>query len=162
MMCLFQMSETNIKSNEDFRKVLEKRIKIFVFILIIGIITGGVAVGASLMGYTDATNDWLVGLYSGIGSGLIAISIIKIIRFKQIMKDENRLKQERLKNYDERNRQIAAKAIQTATIVVLIISYIVMLIAAFFDRTIFYCFWWIVILFTFCYTVFFNYFNKKM
>lgn len=162
MMCLFQATETSVTTNEEFRKVLEKKIRIFILLILIGIITSGIAIGAKCLSYENASNDWLITFYSGIGFGLIFASIIKIMRFKQIMANEDLLKKERLKNYDERNRQIAAKAMQTATIIVMIFSYIAMLIGAFYNRVVFYCFWWIVILFTLCYAILFKYFNRKM
>ena len=161
MMCLFNFVGTTVKTNEEFRKVLEKKIKIFIVVMIIGIITAGIAILNEVFGII-VTDSWLSGVYAGLGTGLIAASIVQIIRFKKILKDENLIKEERLRTQDERNQMISIKAMRAAIITVLFLSYAVLLVAAFYSRVIFFCFWWVVMVFLLSYLIFTRYYNTKM
>lgn len=162
MMCLFQaVKATNVKTNEDFRKVLQSRGRLFALFIIIGIITASVAVAAELLHFVEA-DSWLTGIYSGIGSGLVAAGVVLALRNRKIMNDEGLLKEERLKSQDERNQMITAKAIQTAAFTLLFIAYAVMLVSAFFSRIIFFCFWFVALGFIFLYLIFYIYYSRKL
>lgn len=162
MMCLFDSLSTNATTNEEYRAVLDKRIRLLVVMLFLGILTIGFIVINELIGFLPTNDSWLLGVYSGIGAGLIGVSVVKIIQMKRISNDEELLKKERLKNMDERNRLIAGKAVQTAAITVVIISYVVMLVSAFYSKLIFYCFWWIAIIFLLSYLLFYKIYQKKL
>lgn len=161
MICLFNTFDANAKTNEEFIKVLKKRICIFYWLIALGIITLSIALFNEFFWHIG-NSSWLNGLYTGFGTGSIIIAIKKIVSYKKIMKNESLLKQERLKTQDERNQIIAGKSMQSATFTVLLLSYIVLLIAGFFSRTIFYCFWWVVIIYCLAYFIFNKYYHKKL
>lgn len=161
MNCLFHFAGTNIKTNEEYRKVLEKRIKIFIMVSIIGFLTMGIAILNEIFVIIVA-DSWLSGVYAGLGCGLIAASTIQIIRCKKILKDEELIKEERLRTQDERNQMISVRAMRAAILTVLLLSYVVLLTAAFYSRVIFFCFWWVVMVFMLSYIIFSKYYNKKM
>ncbi|NLL75824.1 MAG: hypothetical protein GX235_01040 [Clostridiales bacterium] len=161
MICLFNEFGKKVKSNEEFALILQKRIRIFYWLITAGGITAAIALCNELFWHIGE-NSWLNGVYTGVGSGLIFAAIISIIKNKKVLKDEALLKEERLRTQDERNRTISAKAMQSATFALFILSYIALLIGGFFSRTIFYCFWWIVIIFTFSYLIFRKYYSYKI
>ncbi len=161
MMCLFNAFEKNVKTNEEYAKILQKRMYIFYWVIAAGLITAAIAVCNELFWHLGE-NSWLDGVYTGVGFGMICVSIIKIITYKRVLKNDMLLKEERLKVQDERNQIIAARAMQSATIVLFILSYAALLIAGFFSRTIFYCFWWVLIVYCFSYIIFRKYYSNKI
>ncbi|WMC94375.1 hypothetical protein [Kineothrix sp. MB12-C1] len=161
MICLLNLSDKNVKTNEEFSKVLKKRIRIFYWLIALGAITLSVALCNEFF-WRIGENSWLDGLYTGLGTGIIIIAVKKIMNYKKVLKDEGLLKKERLKTQDERNQIIAGKAMQSATFTVLLLSYAVLLIAGFFSRTIFYCFWWVVTIYCLAYLIFNKYYNRKI
>ncbi len=161
MICLFSTFEKNVKTNEEYAKIVQKKIHIFYGVIAVGVITAAIALCNELFWYIGE-NSWLDGVYTGVGFGLICVSIIKIIKFKRVLKSDTLLKEERLKVQDERNQIIAAKAMQSAAVVLFILSYAALLVAGFFSRTIFYCFWWVVIVYCFSYIVFRKYYSNKI
>ena len=53
-------------------------------------------------------DDYMLGVYCGIGVGLICSGIVFLIRNKRLMKDEEKLKEARLQVTDERNIEIGS------------------------------------------------------
>lgn len=170
MMCLFN-STKNAKTNEEYAKVLQKRIPYLILIIVLGILTASIAICNEIWGFmgniltidSHSHNMSLMnGVYTGLGAALTFMSIGFIIRTKKIMKNESLLKEERLKTQDERNQMIAAKAVQSAAATMLVCSYLFMLIAGFYSRIVFFCFWGIVAVFLVSYHLFKIYYNRKL
>lgn len=160
MMCLFE-TYVSVKTNEDFQKVVKKKMKIMGALILAGIIAilaDGIAVAAGVLD----SDSYQCGLYLGLGCGLIVAGIIKILQLRKICRNEELLKKERLKYTDERNRAISAKAISSAAMTILVVSYIPMLVGAIYSRIIFICFWSVIMGFLFLYFIFFKYYSRKM
>ena len=160
MMCLFETA-SNIKTNDDFRKIIKKKNKIMLMLILIGgitILVVGLAVAAGLLD----SDSYLCGLYLGLGTGLIFAGILKILRHRKILQNEELLKKERLKYTDERNRAISSKAMETSLFILLILSYMGMLIGVFYSRIIFYCYWSVIMAFLLLYIICTRYYNHKM
>lgn len=161
MMFLFNENGSKMKTNEEYRKIVEKKKKIMGLLSLLGAITVLADTTAATAGLLDS-DSYLCGLFLGLGCGLIAAGLIAIIRLRKISSNEELLKKERLKYTDERNYAIASKAIRMANLTILLVSYLAMFIGAFFSQTVFYCFWFIIIGFFFLYIIFFRYYNRKM
>lgn len=160
MICLFE-NVSNIKTNDDFRKVIKRKNKIMLLLILIGgitILTVGIAVAAGILN----SDSYLCGLYLGLGTGLIFAGILKLLQQRKILQNEELLKRERLKYTDERNRAIAGRAIQTSLFILLILSYMGMLIGVFYSRIIFYCYWSVIMVFLLLYIICTKYYNHKM
>lgn len=169
MMCLFNASAKNAKTNEEYSKIIEKRIPYFILIIILGILTASIAICNEIWGFmsnillnNNNNMSLMDGFYTGIGTFLTVIATISIIRYKKILKSDSSLKKERLKVQDERNQMIVTKAAQSATFTVIICSFFIMLIVGFYNRTVFFCFWGIVVLFFISYRFFNSYYNRKL
>jgi hypothetical protein len=160
MICLFE-NASNIKTNDDFRKVIKRKNKIMLLLIIIGGITILAAGLAALTGLLDS-DSYLCGLYFGLGTGLILAGIMKLLQHKKILYNEELLKRERLKYTDERNQAIAGKAVQTSLFILLFLVYMGMLIGVFYSRTIFYCYWSVIIAFLLLYSICTKYYTHKM
>ncbi len=160
MMCLFETA-SSVKTNDDFRKVLQKKSRLMGILILLGFITILTVGAAAITGFLES-DSYLCGLYLGLGCGLVFAGILKILQFRRISGNAELLKKERLKYTDERNHAISAKAVQTATIVVLILSYLAMLIGVCFNRMIFYCYWSIIMVFLIAYMICNKYYSRKM
>ena len=78
-------------------------------------------------------DDYMLGVYCGIGVGLICSGIIFLIRNKRLMKDEGKLKEARLQVTDERNIEIGSRALRMAAFVLLIVMYLAFLFGGLYD-----------------------------
>lgn len=149
------------KTNEEYKEIIKARIKIFIILIILGMLTLVLALANRV---TDVIklSDYMDGIYSGMGTGLIFASVILMVKNLRLLKNEEALKKSRLENTDERNIMIAQRASRSATMVVLIISYVGMLIMGAFNEVILYCFMVVVMVFICSYTLFNLYYRKKM
>lgn len=124
---LFSDGET--KNNEEYKKVIKVRMNMVIIFFLIGILWLATAV--------FAINVWKVGtvyrIYIGLGSWLTGVSAINWVRYKLMLTDDKKIKNERLNRTDERNRDIRNKAFRVAGIVLLIILYAVGLIGGLFN-----------------------------
>ena len=78
-------------------------------------------------------DDYMLGVYCGLGVGLVASGIAFLIRNKRLLKDETKLKEARLQATDERNVEIGMRAQKIAAIVLLVAIYLVFLIGGVYD-----------------------------
>lgn len=118
---------TVAKTNEEYRKVVKTRMFIVTFAGIAGAVTLAVALLAR--NYWEVTiNERMLGLYTGIGSGLLVGAIAVLIKDALLLRNEERLKNSRLECSDERNQEISNKAIKFTLAVVLFVLYGVALI----------------------------------
>ena len=159
MICL---SNGNVKENQDYKDVIKRKRKVFLVLMIFGVLTTLVAVGNEILNIVPVV-EHISDLYAGIGVGLISVSIVFIVKYNKLLKNEIALKEERLKNLDERNILISRMAAKSAAMVLVFCSYIAMLIGGLFSRVVFYCFWWVVMVFLLAYVFFSLYYrNKKL
>lgn len=116
-----------IVTDEDYRKCLEKKRILYAVLFLLGVITEGVFLMARKSMETKLP-DFMLGFYEGIGAGLIGIAVILFIRNRRILHSQELLHKSRIKNTDERNLQIAGKAMRISIVILLIAIYLVMLI----------------------------------
>lgn len=119
-------------NNEEYRKVIEKRMKFIALLFVIGGITLIVGLLAKYV-WGVKIEDKILGFYTGIGFGLAGVSIILWIKNKVILADEEKLKKSRLMNTDERINEINNKAFKAASIALLVALYAVGLIGGLFN-----------------------------
>ena len=108
--CLFQI--TKAQNNAEYRKKLENQNKCMLVIIAIGVITSVVAFFAEFFSEIKL-DDFMLGVYSGVGVGLVAAGVGMLVRNRRLLGDETRLKEARLKVTDERNVEIASRSIKT-------------------------------------------------
>ncbi len=158
MMCLFQTNRST--TLEDFKKVLYTRIKFFCVLGGLGVFTfalGILSVSTNLFNL----EDYVSGLLTGAGSALIACSIIAILRTYKILKNEDKLKEERLKYQDERNIMIANQATKVATVTLLVALYISIMLVLIVNHEMLYYLLIPIFVFLTTYVAAAIYFNKR-
>lgn len=120
----------NIRTDEEYKKEIIKRMVIFSMILLLGIITIVIA----LMGkYYEKFNFEInsIWYFMGMGCGLIFAALVNLIRDYILIKNKYRLRKERIKNSDERNIEISIKASRVTTAVILVMLYITIIVSGF-------------------------------
>jgi len=152
---------SNATTDKDYKKVLKKRISLLCIMIILGVTTIAISFIFS-NGKYDYLPDFLSGFYTGIGASLITIGLILIIKIKNILKDEKKLKEKRLEEQDERNQMITQKAMYSAAIILNILGYIGLMISGIFNLAIFWTLWTILILYMAIFAILHVYYSKKL
>lgn len=114
-------------SKDYYKKRIKRQIYIFSGMLIIGILTVGIALMAEYCWEVHVEEAILSG-YLGFGMGLTLASILMIVRKLRLLRDEKKLKKARVEASDERNVQISIRATRAAVAVLLIGMYFGILI----------------------------------
>lgn len=149
------------KTDEEYREVLKKR-KHFIYVLMLA---GAAAVGVAIclgLGLFGKEEDFLSGLYTGMGCGLIAGGIMGLLKIQSVLRDEKKLRQKRLEESDERNIQVTEKSYYAAGIGVMAVGYFVFLFAGFFSMEVFWTVWSLLILYFVLFFICKKIYEKKM
>ena len=86
------------KTDDEYRKVLKKRCIGIGFMMAAGV--AALIAAAALMKTGKGENDdFLSGVYLGIGTGILVSGIIFLYRVRKMFKNPELLRQRRLKNY---------------------------------------------------------------
>ncbi|MBL4934317.1 hypothetical protein JK636_00945 [Clostridium sp. YIM B02515] len=152
---------TTAKTNDEYREVIKKRMRTMVLLIIIGFITALVGFGAE--SYLKLSiNEHMLGVYTGVGTGLFVGGIILWIKNKLLLGNEDKLKESRLSNTDERIQEIGNRALRTATYVIIIVIYAIALIGGLFNQILFQAFMFVIFTFIIAYAIAYKYYNGKM
>lgn len=120
MMELFCSSKA--KNNEEYKKIVQSRMNILLLLFAIGLITLIVSLLAEMV-WAVETSEYMLGVYCGVGTGLMAVSVILWVKNRMLLMNETKLKESRLANTDERLMEISNKAFRMATIFLLAALY---------------------------------------
>lgn len=145
----------NATSNEEYKSILKKRIVIYAVLAIIGAAT---AVIALIFGNDDYTS----GFFSGVGTGICVASVIFIVRSVLLLKNEAKLKADRLKNCDERNCAISFKASRAAALGIFVVAYCAAFVFAAYNSlvaTVLIC---VIVAYVLLYAIFWRIYSSKM
>lgn len=151
---------TKAKTNEEYRKELKKKNVILGGVALLGLATLCVALYAHL--YQLSSAEHILGYFAGVGSGLLAGCLILLIKNVRIMKDENRLKNERLKNSDERIDAISKRSFRAASAVMVVAAYLICLIGGIFHPILFKILSLLMAILIFSYIVSYRFYDSRM
>ena len=162
---LFQGFLTNCtaKNNEEYKTVLKKRQTSMLLLLLLGITI--LSVTCALMAQKpDIVPDtchagWW---FCGLSTGLILGSVLMIVKLRRIMQNETLLKEHRLAETDEREKEITSHAIKRTTAILLITLYLLLLLCSFVEIEALTLLYFLIAEFLFSYILFRKYYSHKM
>lgn len=129
---------SHAKTLEEYRRAVQRRVGCFWGTALLGVVTLGVTLllmGGQIAEPADAA--YLQGVWCGIGAGLIAAGVLLALRTRRLLRDESALRQEMLKEQDERNLAINQRAQGAAAALGLVLLYIALLAFSFINLTVF-------------------------
>lgn len=152
---------TTAKTNEEYKKIIKSRMKMMMVIIVVGIITAAIGFGSEFY-LKVSINEQMMGVYSGLGVGLLVAGTILIIKNRMLLNNEEKLKVSRLNNTDERIQEISNKAFRIAALVMIMALYATALIGGLFYQVLVQVLLFIVCIFLLSYVIAFKYYNNKM
>lgn len=118
------------KNNEEYREVLKGRKRKLWILFSVGIITAVVGFGAGY--FLEEMMPYQMGLVAGFGTGLAMGAVIALVRIYRLLSNEGRLKEQRLKETDERELEVDAKALRATAKLILMMLYLLMIVGGLF------------------------------
>jgi hypothetical protein len=125
------LRSTVANTNEDYKKVIKKRMHTALALAMVGILTIGVAIFTEINHWINVNEDMLK-YYIYFGAGLLGCSIALWIKNNRLLADEDKIKRSRIANSDERIREISSRAYHMATVILIITMYIIALFGGLF------------------------------
>ncbi|WP_291630420.1 hypothetical protein [Clostridium sp.] len=118
---------SDCKTNEEYKKVIKRRIILFIGIIVLGLTTLIVTFfGDKYLSLKISEN--MISTYSGFGTGLTVVGVVLLIKNILILKNEEKIRKARISNTDERIKAISLRASRFALAVMLVSMYLVALI----------------------------------
>lgn len=118
------LTNNDIKNDEDYRSVLKIRMAFALILFILGLFALVTAFNAdSMFGVT--LNDHQHSFMSGIGTGFIAGSIIILIKFLIIYRNDDKVRKSRIASTDERIQSISGKALTISGLILFAAIYFI-------------------------------------
>lgn len=139
------LTVTTTSNDNEYRKTIKSRRRLLGFVELGGVLSllcsYLIGKGYFISKAIEDQQSFLSGLYAGIGTGLIVAGIIALFSLDKQLKDPAKLRAARLKETDERNVMIAGKSSGTAGMVLVTCLFAALLIAGFFNITVFWTIW---------------------
>ena len=122
----------NVHTDEEYRAILRRRQRLYLAMLLLGIVTFAAAGAAELFSWNVALDSHALGFYSGIGTGMAFGAVTLLVRLRKTMKDPDALRKARIRDTDERMTEISRRATATAGYSLLIAVYLLGMIGGMF------------------------------
>lgn len=148
-------------NNEEYKKVIRTRMNIMVLVFVTGCITLAIALLARNV-WTVAISEHMLGVYTGVGVGMMVASVVLWVRNKLILADDEKLKKSRLSNTDERLQEIGNKAFVVAAVILIIALYAAGLIGGLFYPILVKVLFSMVYVFIIAYIIAYKIYEKRM
>ena len=127
----FLLGGCKARNNEEFKEILKKRRVRMICFTVIGLIVA--VTGYCLYAFADLRlTDYQMGIISGFGSGLAIGSLFGVIQISKTLKDENKIKEQRLKETDERELEVGRLALAASIKVLFAVLYVMTIIGGLF------------------------------
>lgn len=152
---------TTATNNEEYRKILKRRNLWYVLIGAAGILIAGAALMAAQSAKSELP-EYILGVYCGFGTGIVLGMAVLFVRNLIMLRDEEKLKQNRLENTDERLEMIGNKAGMTALKILLLVGTVGALIGGIYEPVLIKVLIFGLDVFLFSYLIAFAYYKRRM
>lgn len=152
---------TTAATNEEYRKMIRSKNCYLAVLFFVGIVIAAAAFIADAKDIT-ALPEYMLGVYSGVGTGIVFAAAALFVKNLILLKDENKLKKSRIENSDERLTEISNLAVRTAIKVMLLAILAVSMIGGIFYPILVKLLLFILVCFLFSYIVAFRIYQKHM
>ena len=152
---------TTARNNEEYKKVVKRRMCVMGLIAVLGIACAATAYLAFHNG-VSAISDHTLGVYTGAGSGMAAAGLFFLVRDFFLLKNEAKLKAQRLENSDERLQSVRDHALKPALFALLAVLYAGCLIGSIFYPMLIYVLLITVWVFLIVFFIAYRYYDRKM
>lgn len=161
---LFQGFLTNCtaKNNEEYRTILKKRRTIMRLMFLLGIIILGITCAFMILKPDIVQDTSHIGWFLGLSTGFILGSILVLTQLRKILQDETLLREHRLTETDEREKEITASAVKRTAAVLFLTIYLLALLCTFVEIEALTLLYFLIAEFLFSYILFRKYYSHKM
>lgn len=150
------------RNNEEYRLVLEKRRKrqwvLFTFSIMV---SAAALVLEYVIGVEDGA-EYYVGFVLGLSMAIAAAALGGIYKIKKLLADEAKLKEERLKETDERENEVNSLALKATAKVLLVLLYILLVVGALFHEGLMFISFGLIMIFILCFAFMKKIYDKKL
>lgn len=153
--------QTTATTNEEYRKELKSRNGWYLF-MAIGGAGGAVMAWLAESRGTENVPDYMLGVYCGAGVGIMVAAVVLYIRNLLLLKNEEKLKQSRLENYDERNMEIRNKSVLAAVKALLVACFVTAMIGGIYYPYLIKILLFVIYVFLFSYLIASAYYKRRM
>ena len=126
-----------LASGVDYEKTLKARRNLSVLGIVLGLVVL-VIVNLWKPEADLAFADFLKGVYTGTGIGLMLFSALFWVKVRKLLKDPELQKKTRIQEQDERQTLIAMKTSSSALLILIGLEYFALLLSGMFNATIFF------------------------
>lgn len=118
---------TKASSSEEYKKVVRNKMRFFLFLALIGVLTIAITLLARYE-WAIQVDDTIFGIYLGAGSGLSCVSVVLYFKNRSLLSNSEKLKATWIINSDERNIQISNMAYRISSAFLIVVLYLTSLI----------------------------------
>lgn len=115
------LCSTKAITNEEFKQELEKKKRIYFLISAFGVMLVFLSV---INPSNKLLSDTIQEVFSGMGFGLMLVGGLLVVKVQYVLRDEDRMKMERLNHSDERNIEINHRSFRSAAWILILSLYI--------------------------------------
>lgn len=128
----------NAREGDDYRAVLKGRCVLFAVFIALGFTTLAVSLFLAIFDVLDSSISYAIGFYAGVGIGVAVACLVGLISTRRLMKNEQKMRLEFIKETDEREKEVTLRAASATALALIAVAYVAMMVTVVLNRTVFY------------------------
>lgn len=152
----------SLRPGDDYKRALQQRCVLFTVFLLVGLATVGTAVFLITTGLLPDGQDFPIGFYAGVGSSVALSCIAGLIYTLRLMRNEEKMRVEFIKETDEREREATLRATSATALILLAAVYVALMVTVVLNRTVFYTLLAVAVVFFAVFLSAHAYYGKKL
>lgn len=133
-----QLRLFSAREGDDYKQVLKGRCFLFTIFIVLGFATLGVSLFLAIFDVLGDSLSYAIGFYAGVGSGVAVACLVGLISTRKLMKNEQKMRTEFIKEIDEREKEVTLRAASFTALVLIAVAYVAMMVTVVLNRTVFY------------------------